>query len=431
MLTKLMITTDWAGAGTGFSDEMRNVMYRLVQTGKYEVYWVGYNYVGIPLDIPASVFEDMKGMNGAIKMLSGVGPPDQFGLQGYIRNVDKYNPDFYLAMGDPDNFRPLIDYRTMYKESVPLITYVTLDGLPIHPSWKPVFGKINIPITMTDWACQEYQKAGFNVSGFIHHGVNWNWMKTNSEERRMLRDSYLSHIHGVNDETVIFIDSNSNQHRKRDDAMLDCWKAFKPETKNAKLFLNKDWEMETSIGWNLEQLIEQKGVDRSTILSPEDVYGRKKYWEQAEDIAFHRQMMALGDVQVSCTSGEGFGKVFLENMSLGIPIIAPDYAALTEVCKKGADLIPLYEGRAGKYRIHDHIRQVDAGVVNQDKFVESMVRMYDNKSERTELGFQGQEYAKNFDYDTVIVPQWDSVFERFNPDTIMASQVFNAIRYNN
>lgn len=416
-----MLTTDWPACGTGFSEELRHIAYRLAQTGMYEIYWVGYNYVGYDIDLPDKCFPDIPHKGATIKCLSGTGPPHLYGLEGFQRNFDRFSPDLFMSMGDPDNFQPYVKLKEQGFK-FPYMCYTTLDGLPVHPMFHEIFPQINIRLAMTEWAMEEFRKAGIPMGGYIHHGVNWKWMSTNKIEKRKVRRHF-----GIKDDTVLFIDWNVNQYRKRDDALLKCWKKFHPETKNAKLFLYKDSDMSDTLGWDLEKLIKQYDIPRETVLFPEDVYGRRKWWQQAEPPEFHRMIALMGDILVSCTSGEGFGKVFLEALSLGIPVIAPHYSALPEVCAKGSILVPLYEGEAGRYRVQDHIRMVEGGVVNQEKFVEAMLRLYDNPREREEMGIQGREWAKNFDYDTQIVPGWIDILERINPDVILAEEVLGGI----
>jgi len=428
--TKLMVTSDWVNAGTGYSEEMRNIVFRLAQTGKYEIIYVGLQHVGFPLVIEDKQYPDLPHTGATITSVSGAGPPEAYGAYGILRNYEEYRPEMVLSMGDPKNFPPIGVMKKKY--GFPLLGYVTLDGLPVHPSFKEGFDAMNVPITMTEWALNEYHKAGMfphNTGAYIHHGVNWNYLSPNPIEKRKARNYYLNK-HGVTDDTVLFIDWNSNQFRKRTDALLEMWRDFHPERKNTKLFLYCDWDMSTgssAMGWNLEELIEQLGVPRETVLSPKDVVGKPRFWEQAFPPELHKTLCRMGDVYASASSGEGFGKCFLEAQSLAIPPIFPDYAALSEVCDKGSIKIPLYEGAAGKYRGRDSERKVKAGVVNQELMIDAMTRMYDHKQEREELGAQARLWARNFDYDTKTIPAWDDLLSKINPDVIMAEEIFGRI----
>lgn len=422
MKTKLMVISDWLCAGTGFSEELRHIVYRLAQSGKYEIYWIGINYVGYDMDIPDTLFPDLRHTGATVKSLSGVGPTPLYGLKGFQRNFNKYAPDLVMSMGDPGNFEPYVKEKKK-PDGVffPYMVYTTLDGLPVPSQFREIFRGINVQLAMTEWALLEFQEADVPMGGYIHHGVNWQWMTTNKVEKRKMRKMF-----GIPDDVTLFISWDTNQYRKRQDALLECWRDFHPESKKAKLFLYTD--SDCRLGWNLEEQIKEKGIPRETVLLPEDVYGRRKFWEQAEHPSFHRMVALMGDIYVSTTSGEGFGKCLLEALSLRIPVIVTDYSACPEVCEKGSILVPLYEGPAGYYRIHDRLRRVDGGVVNQEKFTEAMLRLYDNPDEREELGIQGREWAKNFDYDTQVLPAWLNVLGRINPDVILAEDVLRFIK---
>jgi glycosyltransferase involved in cell wall biosynthesis len=420
MKTKIMVTgTDWMCCGTGFSEELRHVLYRLAQTGLYEIYWVGINYVGMDLDIPDTTFPDIPQKGTKIKNLSGAGGPTQlYGFEGFKRAFNKYSPDLVMTMGDPKQFEPYI-YERKKPDGVkfPYLVYTTLDGIPIYPEWREkIFPYTNVNLAMTDWAMREYQKAGINMGGYIHHGINWTFFATNLAYKYTTRRNM-----GITDDTTLFISWDVNQHRKRIDALLKCWKAFRPQSKKAKLFLYMD--SDCHIGWNIESLIKQYDISRESILLPEDILGRRKYWEQAEPVDVHKSIAQIGDVYLSCTSGEGFGKTSLEALSLGMPVIITDYAASTEVCKEGSILVPTYPGESGRYRYNDATRHLEGGIVNQEKFVEAMTRLYDNPAERIELGARGREWAQNFDYDTQTLPAWLDILGRINPDVILAEEV--------
>jgi len=411
-----MICSDTIYAGTGFSEEMRNVLFRLVQTGKFEVYWVGLQHVGHDMIIYDHMFPDLRPMGAFITMVSGVGPPALFGLKGFQRNFDRFAPDLYLMIGDPKNFESFVEAKRQI--AFPFMALTTLDGLPIPEDWKEIFDGIDVPLAMTEWALLEFLKAGFDkMAGHIWHGINWQWWATNKNEKFTIRNNYH-----IDDDTTLFISWDTNQHRKRQDALLRCWKAFKPETKNAKLLLYTDTNCH--LGWNLFKLIKQYKVPRETILFPQDIYGRRKHFEQAEPLEFHKQIAQMGDIYVTTTGGEGTGKTTMEALAMQQPVIGTDYAATPEICEKGSILVPTYEGQAGRFRPHDMIGRVERGIVDEEKFVEAMLRLYDNPEERAEMGIQGREWMKGFDYDTQIMPGWLDIFSRINPDVMLMDEVF-------
>ena len=271
---------------------------------------------------------------------------------------------------------------------------------------------------MTEWAQIEFVKVGLAPAA-IHHGVNWSWWKPLQRKEKMaLRKKY-----NISSDTTIFINWDVNQHRKRMDALLRCWSNFKPENKNAKLLLYTQWQMD--MGWDINNLIEQYKIPRETIISPIDLQGSPKYQECAESVIKLKEIASLGDIYVSTTSGEGFGKCSLEALSLGMPVIITDYAASSEVCAKGSMLIPTYKGRKGRFSYPEMFRGVELGLVDEEKFTEAMLELYYNPKERYELGMIAREWARNFDYDNIIVPKWRELLISINPDEILLSEALN------
>jgi len=413
----LMIISDSPFSGTGFSEELRHILYRLVQTGLFRISWYGLQYTGFPIYIPDSMFPDIPHTGATIKLLGTRGSASPYSLgadSNFVKHYFNENPEAVLFMGDPLTIEP---YKR-FKENLgfPLYMYVTLDGLPVNEKWLPLLNMVNVLITMTEWAQEEYVKVGL-APAFIHHGLNWSWWRSPNEQiKSQLRNKYK-----IPEDDTVFISWDVNQHRKRMDSLLRCWSKFRPESKNAKLLLYTGWNMPQ--GYNLKRLIKQYKIPPETVISPEQLQENPKYVDCAETPERLREIAFLGDVYVSTTSGEGFGKCSLEAMGAGMPVIITDYAASSEVCAKGSILVPTYEGDAGRFRYPEYMRGVDLGIVNEEKFTEAMLELYGDAEERRKLGFIARDWARNFDYDKVIVPKWSSILNLVNPDEILLAEL--------
>lgn len=411
---RVMTVCDGPFAGTGFSEEMRNILFRLAKTREYEVYWENLQHAGHSFDIEDKMFKDLPAVGSKIKILGGVGGGD-LGFEAFQKHFNTYKPDIIFNIGDPHHFGNYIDFKR--EQPFTLLAYTTLDGIPVHPSWKPIFDGVDIPINMSEWAYREFQRSKFKTSGYVHHGVNWNYWTTNRERKAQIKKSL-----GIDPKTIIFGNWDTNQYRKRDDSLLKAWKNFHPERKNAKLFLNKD--SKCRLGIDLEYAIRQYEVPRETIILPEDIttHNGRKFFDVSDEPEIHKRNCEIFDVYVSATGGEGFGRCSLEAMSLGIPVIITDYSACSEVCEKGSILIPY----VGRYRLSDSMKLVDMALIDENKLTEAMLTMYNNPSEREETGLEAREWAREFDYDTKIFPAWMDIFSRIEPDAILAN---NMLRY--
>ena len=409
--TRIMTVCDDICAGTGFSEEMRSILFRLAD--EYEIYWVSLQHTGFPEKAydTDEKFPDLPGRGNSITQLGGMGLGANPGFASFQRWFHKYKPDIVWNIGDPNHFLDYVKFKKF--EPFTFIAYTTLDGLPLYPPWKELFDYIDVPVCMTEWANREFTQNKYKMAARIHHGVNWNWWATNEERKQKLKRHYNL------EDYVIFGNWESNQFRKRPNALLKCWKEAHPERKNMKLFLDTDTN--ARMGNNLHYLIEQYDVPRETVIFPEDLspIGEKKYFDQAMPLEEHKRMCELIDVYVSTTGGEGFGKGPLEAMSLNIPVIIGKHSACQEVCEKGSILVPVN----GYYRPRDQVKVVDMALVDEEKFTEAILYMYYHPDEREELGIEARNWAKEFDYDTKTIPSWRDLLSRVNPDVILANNL--------
>ena len=402
-------------SGTGFGEELRNIFYRLVQSEEYEVSWQSLQHVGYPIDLPSSVFPDLPKKKASIRIYGTYGDQFSYGADAFVKNYKAINPDLVFFMGDPKNLIPYEQYKM--RLGFPLIFYVTLDGTPISPAWSKTLSLANLPVAMTEWAANEYRKIGCTPA-WIHHGTNTKWWDI-TEDQKIDRKRQL----GLEDDVVVFTNFDVPQFRKRPDVMLRCWKEFMKKPRKAILNFYADWNMQSSLGFNIENLCEQYGVSLDNVIDPISLQGSPKLWMSAERPETLKQNVGFGDVYISTTSGEGFGKCGLDAMAMRMAVIITDYSACSEVHQKGSILVPCYEGRAGRYRCDDKRRSVEGGIVNEEKFVEAMIYLYEDENERRRLQKEAWRWAKQFDYDKVIIPQWKHLLGSLDTDLLSIKEL--------
>ncbi len=416
MQRHIMAIGDGPYSGTGFGEELKNVMYRLVQSGEYKVSWQNLQHVGYPIDIPSSTFSELPKKKASIRFYGTYGEQQSYGAHAFVKNYREINPDFVFFMGDPKNILPYEQYKM--RLGFPLVFYVTLDGTPISPAWSKAISLANLTVCMTEWAANEYRKLDCTPA-WIHHGVNWKYMDV-TEDQKIQRKREL----GLEDDVVVFTNWDVPQFRKRPDALLRCWRDFvKKGHKKAILNLYCDWRMEGSLGFNIENLCEQYNVPMDSIIDPIALQGSPKLWMRSERPETLINNVGLGDIYLSTTSGEGFGKCGLDAMAMRMAAIITDYSACSEVHQHGSILVPCYEGRAGRYRCDDRRRSVEGGIVNEEKFVEAMEYLYEDENERRRLQKEARAWAKKFDYDKVILPQWKRLLGGLDTDLLAIKEL--------
>jgi len=421
MKRHLMAISDGPFSGTGFGEELRQVLFGLAQTGQFDISWQSLQHFGYNVEISDKMFSDIPNRGGKIRLYSGTyGDIYKYGADSFYKNYREINPEMVLFMGDPRNIK---HYRELkIRLGFPLILYVTLDGLPIHPNWLQHLNFTNVLIAMTEWAQNEYAKVGFSPA-YIHHGIRWNWWHVKEKDKYELRNKY-----SIPDDVVVFMNWDVPQHRKRPDALARCWRDFvkRGKGKYKAIFIwYADWNMGGSLGYNIEGLLKQYKVPRENIIDPIQIQGSPKFWNRAETPDQIRKIASMGDIYMCTTSGEGFGKTKLEGLSMGMSVIVTDYSACSEVCEKGSILVPCYKGRAGRFRPDDRRRSVEGGIVNEKKFVDAMEYLYQDENERRRLGHEARRWAKTFDYDRQIIPAWKTILGSLDVDTIVAKELLN------
>lgn len=419
MKRHLMAISDGPFSGTGFGEELRHILFGLAQTGDFEVSWQSLQHFGYSIPVYDTIFNDIPHKGAKVQLYSGTqGFVENYGADSFLKNYREINPEMVLFMGDPRNIAGYREYKVNL--GFPLIFYVTLDGLPIHPNTKNHLDFTNAIVAMTEWAQREYQKIGY-YPGMIHHGIEWNWWQIKEQAKYEIRRAYH-----IPDDVVVFINWDVPQHRKRPDALARCWRDFTQDGKKKAILLwYSDWEMGKSLGFNIEGLLKQYDVPRENIIDPIQIQGSPKFWDKAETPDQLRKIASMADIYISTTSGEGFGKCGLEAMAMGIPVIITDYSACSEVHQKGSILVPCYEGRAGRYRMDDRRRSVEAGIVDEGKFVEAMNILYEQETVRRKLSNEARRWAKTFDYNTCIIPQWQRLLGSLDTDMIAAKELLN------
>ena len=119
------------------------------------------------------------------------------------------------------------------------------------------------------------------------------------------------------------------------------------------------------------------------------------------------EMFNLGDLQVSTTSGEGFGITTIESMACGVPSLITDYTTTKELiadteCGEGVKIATKIKGTYN----------VDRAIVDKKEFVVRLEKLYNNQDLWNTYKNNCRETAvKNYDLDNVVFPMWQKLLE--------------------
>lgn len=261
---KILIHSNFCKMFTGFGKHKKNLLSYLYSTNKYDIielsngfpwsseklkYTPWQNYGSLPDD--PEIHKEIAG-DEARKHAAG------YGAEMIDHAIKELKPDIYLGIEDIWAFNSFFDKPWWNK--VHCIIHTTLDSLPILPAAVEAAPKIKNYLVWASFAEKALKKMGHEHVKTVHGSIETkNFYKLDKEPRQRLKKHF-----GLEDNFVIgFV--FRNQLRKSVPNLLDGFKIFDekhPESK-AKLLLHTHW----SEGWNIPQLLEEKGIDFNKVVT--------------------------------------------------------------------------------------------------------------------------------------------------------------------
>jgi len=139
------------------------------------------------------------------------------------------------------------------------------------------------------------------------------------------------------------------------------------------------------LGWSHPQYILTEAHDTFRGLSDDDL----------------NVLYNAADLLVSPTMAEGFGLTLLEALACGVPVVATDYASVTEVVGPGGVLI-----KPNAYVTNQYAHEW--ALVDEPAMSEAVQRLIDKPALRRELGRLGRRHAASYTW-TAAVDQFDAL----------------------
>ena len=254
----ILIHSNFCKAFTGFGKNSKNILKYLYKTGKYNIVEAAnMKKVGDPAlkKLPWKCFgtipNNVESLPEANKRSAGYGSLE---IDDIIQEV---RPDIYLGIEDIWAFT---DYnkKPWWGKVTPMI-WTTLDSLPILPQAIDFAPKLEHYYVWSSFAEKEFKKLGYDNVKTLRGSLDTRtFHKLKDEDRSRLRSQ-----NNISDDDFIIGFVFRNQLRKSVPNLLDGFKLFKENHKNAKLLLHTHW----SEGWDITRLIEEKNILNDDILT--------------------------------------------------------------------------------------------------------------------------------------------------------------------
>lgn len=357
-----------AGCPSGFAKVTHEVLDVLRQ--KYEVTVLGINYRGDPHNYPYPIYAAAAG-------------GDSIGLGRMIWLCDRVKPDVIVIQNDgwhiPLYMRQLwtkkADGSLAFPEhvNIPVIAVVPVDGVNFQGYWLE---GVTHTIFWTEFARREARKGGFvGPSSIIPLGVDIEIYHPMDKYEARLRRGLPRDL----DDVFIVGNVNRNQPRKRWDLTIKYFATWIESRGITDAFLFLHTAPTGDQGPDVTQLAKYYGIlSRLVLVTPPAFYG---YSEQTMCETYN-----CFDVQISTTQGEGFGLTTFEGMACGVPQIVPDWAALGELARDAAVLVPCTSTAINPVAPG---LNVIGGVPDEKRFVEVLDHLYRQPDWRRQYGDAG------------------------------------------
>ena len=306
---KILWMTDSPTIFTGFSVVTREVLSRLIATGRYEAACVGWGYNGWPYDRQAHPY-DIYPSNAAT-----------FGHDVLPTAIQQYQPDIVIALGDLwmlswMNQLPRGNHKT--------VIYYPIDGAPLHPSWRRLLHHTDLPIAYSHFGYDLVKKTFPDVhTEMIYHGIDTDVF------RPLPNKEAIKEKHHLNGKFVVGCVAR-NQPRKQLPILIKAFAKFCADKNDVALYMHTN---PNDIGWDLHELIQRYR------LGPYTRFTRSHSITQGVSAAELNEIYNLFDVMALPSAGEGFGLPLAEAMAAGVPPITTNYSASIELVQGRGELI--------------------------------------------------------------------------------------------
>jgi glycosyltransferase involved in cell wall biosynthesis len=328
----VLIHSNFCKAFTGFGKHKKNILRYLFKTGKYNIielangrHWNDPALERLPWKCVGSLPE--------ANVMARISDPNEqraaaYGSYMIDKAIEEFKPDLYIGIEDIWAFNNF--FEKPWWSKINSMIWTTLDSLPILQTAIDAAPKVDHYYVWASFAEKAMKKIGYDHVKTLRGSLNVNdFYRMPDEERSNLRRSF-----GLKDEFIVgFV--FRNQLRKSVPNILEGFKEFKKEVPNAKLLLHTHW----SEGWNIPDLLKEKSIDSSDILTTYFCSSCKKY-----------EIKSFTSEQLNCPYCNGQKTVNTTNINNGVNEIQLNeiYNLMDVYCHpftSGGQEIPIQEAK--------------------------------------------------------------------------------------
>jgi glycosyltransferase involved in cell wall biosynthesis len=350
---RILFIGEFSELSTGYSTYHKELISRLHDTDKYEI-----------AELACYVAENDERLAAVPWKCFGNGPakrtPEfdadqvaQFGQRRFDQTCLDFRPDVVVDVRDEYmlSFEQYSPFRRFFHH----VIMPPVDSIPQHEKWLSTYVGSDRVLNYTDWSREVLEKEGgglIKIAGVAPPGADL-------ETFRPMDRAKLLRKFGFEPDVNIVGMAARNQQRKLYpnliDAFRDFLKAADPAiAEKTYLYLHTSYP---DVGWDIPHLIKNSGISHKILVTykcRECNNVTPAFYQDARgachacgghecglpNVKFGVDRLTLAcimnlfDVYIQYATNEGFGMPMVEAASCGIPVMATDYSAMSDVVRK-------------------------------------------------------------------------------------------------
>ena len=381
MSVRVLWISDSPFLATGFGRVTRELTSRLAVIPGLEVACLGWGYDGWPYDLadyPARVYPAANDCRG-----------DEF-----ERAVNDFQPDVVISLAEI--------WMIQWLHSHPVrgrfrwIAYLPIDSGPVYPPWEPILMGIDEIVVMSRFG-QEVLRQGLpsKRTHLIYHGVNTSCFRPLQERNQLKQHERFR------DRFIIGCVAR-NQPRKNIPALVKAFALLKDRLPDLHLYLHMN---PCDVGYDLVTLLRRYGLHgRADVSNPEFSLTQGFPDEQLN------RLYNLFDLTVLPSNAEGFGLPIIESLAAGVPVVATDFSACTELVRGRGELVKILTTMTVGTNLVEH------AIIDVEDLARCIEKLYRNSELREQYAVAGRQFAESLSWD-LLIPQWLDVLSQVTGKT--------------
>ena len=376
MNVRILWLSDSPLLATGFGRVTREVVSRLARVSGMEVACLGIGYDGWPSDrarFPVTLYPSGGGSHGQ---------------DTFERVVQEFKPDVVITLAElwMIDWLPSHPCRPRFK----WIAYVPLDAAPFYRPWESLLRDMDEVVAMSGFGRRVLQ-TGVPSRRIhrIYHGVD------PAIFRPLPERAELKNHERFRGKFVIGCVAR-NQPRKNIPALVQAFAKLSKDIENLHLYLHMN---PCDVGYDLVTLLRRHRLEGKADVSSPDLSLSQALGDEQLNRLYN-----LFDLMALPTMGEGFGLPIIESLAAGVPVVATDCSACSELVReRGALVRPATTLTMGTNLIEQAIIDVDDLAAQIEGLVRDPARV-------REYSAAGLEFARSLSWE-VLLPEWIKVVE--------------------